>query len=231
MKNYNKSQLFLEQFFKNILSIEYDYNTNYPCNKSCDDDYCRCAEIDDFKITKFNFNNIKTDFVNLCKENKLIKSSFDEYGIEKLLILNGCFKIENFSKVVENGYYGEEFIGVKFNNFKQIAKEIDCLLSLNNEDSKIEFLLLKEYGNIPPLYQNLHWVEEKVSIDSIKFKEKILNDAKNDNIKAPYPLQENNKVICLQQNKFFLLIDGYHRLSLEKEKNNKQIHIIKGIKK
>lgn len=63
-------------------------------------------------------------------------------------------------------------------------------MSLNNENSKIEFLLLKEYGDIPPLYQNLHWSEEEVSIDAIKFKEKILIDAKNDNIRNPYPTQK-----------------------------------------
>jgi len=187
-----------------------DYETYHPCQNGsncCDNDYCRCGQIDNVQFVKIPSTKEIVD--KFYAE----ETDINKYFIDRILTINKIWDKNNWSVQVCGGYYGQEIGDVSITNGTVIEDEIKSLLTLNSLSKQVEFVLNKEYGYLLEEVKNKRWIEIYVDKNSIIFGQKdhflrldktIVDQYKN------YPFIRG---ICLKKGNKFKVLDGYHRLS------------------
>lgn len=211
---------------------EASYDTTYPCNDGCKDDYCRCGEIvndqiENIDISKIS-NRIYTEIfgkldLQAIRDNKIneilggISSDINYYTIDRILRINRIWDINNccFNVKVSGGYYGQELDGVFLHSriASKLEEQINYALSLDTIRGRIEYLLYLEYGSILPTLENCEYEVKVIDKSDIKFgSEKHLNKVSKEDL---HHYNDRNydgiRGIVKFQEGLWRLIDGYHR--------------------
>jgi hypothetical protein len=200
--------------------IEYDYDRT-GCICSDLNDYCRCTQIINTKITEIKVDAIINAFKEIHKSNSILT-----YCIDRLCRINKVYDPNSFQLEIREGYYGQEINSITFNNFSKIESEIKELGSLNHSN-QILYVLNLEYGHLLPGLRDLTFSIKTVnSSDCIVPNETYIKKVKGGlyNIEHEFPLG-----VYIKNGKFYRLLDGYHRyVDLILPNPNKEISVIVG---
>lgn len=185
--------------------VEYDYDRT-SCQGNCDD-YCRCTEIINTRITEINYNYIVKSITESVKDNVILTYCIDR------IIRSSKLDEDDFEISTCRGYYGEEIDGVYldqkkndtiYNNLKQLENMSDI--------EKVKFVLTLEYGYLLDVIENTTEVSIKeIDLDKITFQQdyrkKINLDEDFYDEKFTLP-----RGIFIENGEAHRLIDGYHRI-------------------
>jgi hypothetical protein len=221
---------------------------SYPCDNSCKDEgICRCFQIHNVEVlnpnisylAKFLFDSYyDSNNLQFKRDNSLnsILLGYDNdiivYFIDRILRINKVYKSDNWNVSWSGGYYGDEIKSVSINTdlFHKIDSDIQSLNNIQGLPDMTRFILELEYGYV--LSELVKLDCEVIEVDRslivagqdeyakkvILDKEKHYRDDKFDMVRA----------ICLQDGRFYRLIDGYHRFLTT---TNTKIKIINFYKK
>ena len=224
---------------------DYNYNDFRDCKSSfCEEEgICRGGIIENAHIISVNIPSMvdeiyKNHFDDTLstKRNSTINSilggvskEIDIYTIDRILRINKVYKPSNWEVKVCGGYYGQEIddiildysVGVKIE--EQIYKAFD----LNDIKSRIEYLLILEYGSILPDIKDLTYSVETIERDNIIFGGDRHYRKVNTKSLEYYSDKNYNGIrgIALFKNNKFRLIDGYHRSSTSENRTIKLLVI------
>jgi hypothetical protein len=223
---------FENQFWQENSFIRYKYKTSFSCIESgChEDDYCRCAIIEDLECDEINlfefgnyiFNilhpstkniNRKINILNIVQDYDYKKVNL--YFIIRLLTINKLWSFNNWTCKIENGYYGQElgFIKIIDDIFFKLRKEIIELFNKDSIKEKVEHSLILEY----------QWLRNDLSGKSYEIqtvpKSKLIFPEKTHHLRVQsknLDYLKNCKVdlpsgIVIQKGDNYYLVDGYHR--------------------
>jgi hypothetical protein len=224
-------------------TIDVDYNHSYPGFNGCECpewDYCRCQVINEEDI-KINFSSltpfdILTLFIDVSnkkqyerdkKIGETLNDDITEYGIGRIMSINGMYDKYSYDFLIEGGYYGAEFEGLKLRETiaKNITEQIHHFLKLDSLKEKVEYLLLLEYDHVLDSIKHKNWKIIEVNKDDIA----IPNAQHYKNVpQLDFYNDSNYKDIrCIiretgvKKGSPYKLVDGYHRLKNTKKKTVK----------
>jgi hypothetical protein len=238
------SQLNLNNIDFYYSGVEASYNSAYPCDNGCKDDYCRCSKIENEQIENIDISKItnriyteifdKLDLQSI-RDNKInevlggISSDINYYTIDRILRINRIWDIDNccFSIKVSSGYYGQELDGVFLQSriASKLEEQIKYALSIDTIRGRIEYLLYLEYGSILPILENCEYEVKVIDKSDIKFgSEKHLKNVSKEDL---HHYNDKNydgiRGIVKFQGGILKLIDGYHRVYSTNGKNVKML--------
>lgn len=213
--------------------VDYEYDSYYPCQHGsgcCDDDYCRCCEISNVRITNVPINYF-VEFLcgkakkNLSKEENK-KDTILRYCVDRILRLHQIYDNNNFDTSVRDDYYGQEVgtIYLKQNCCNIINTSLSQLKSLPDID-KIKFVLELEYGYLLDKIKTstLLVIVEVTGSDIIHSNGEYIKKIKQDDVYKDYNLP---MAVCVSEGKKYKIIDGYHRISYIRNSKQKSFNII-----
>lgn len=218
--------------------IDYKLDDDTSCEESgCNDEgICRCYTIYSVNIESVNteaiIDNIYLQVIKQInsttleiRERKLNSLLYnydfniiDKYCIDRLCRHYRLYDPMNWVGEWENGYYGDEMIGINIKSeiFEKLSNDILKITKLLSLEDKINYLLLLEYG-----YIHKAILDKKYNIISVRMDDIILGQTNhlNDvlNKKLDFYNNTNYKdkprgVAFFRDNKW-RVVDGYHRLS------------------
>lgn len=222
-----------------IVGVSFKYHTNYDYDAhrdcgahGCDEEgICRCETLENAHVVTVDIPSIgnkiyKSIFDNSLssKRNSAINSilggvskEIDIYTIDRILRINKAYEPSNWEVQVCGGYYGQEIDDVLLENSvaQKIEDQINESLSIIDLTSRIEYLLMLEYGNILPALQGCQYSLETVERDSIIFGSDEHYRKVNTKNLDHYSDKNYDGIrgIALVKDGKFRLIDGYHRSS------------------
>ena len=222
-----------------IVGVSFKYHTNYDydayrdCNAhGCDEEgICRCETLENAHVVTVDIPSICNEIYNSIFDNSLsskrnsainsilggVSKEIDIYTIDRILRINKAYEPSNWEVQVCGGYYGQEIDDVLLENSvaQKIEDQINEALSIIDLTSRIEYLLMLEYGNILPALQGRQYSLETVERDSIIFGSD--EHYRKVNTKSLDHYSDKNyqgiRGIALFKDGKFRLIDGYHRSS------------------
>lgn len=222
-----------------IVGVSFKYHTNYDydayrdCNAhGCDEEgICRCETLENAHVLTVDIPSIVNQIYNSIFDNSLsskrnsainsilggVSKEIDIYTIDRILRINKAYEPSNWEVQVCGGYYGQEIDDVLLENSvaQKIEDQINEALSIIDLTSRIEYLLMLEYGNILPALQGRQYSLETVERDSIIFGSD--EHYRKVNTKSLDHYSDKNyqgiRGIALFKDGKFRLIDGYHRSS------------------
>lgn len=222
-----------------IVGVSFKYHTNYDydayrdCNAhGCDEEgICRCETLENAHVLTVDIPSIVNQIYNSIFDNSLsskrnsainsilggVSKEIDIYTIDRILRINKAYEPSNWEVQVCGGYYGQEIDDVLLENSvaQKIEDQINEALSIIDLTSRIEYLLMLEYGNILPTLQGRQYSLETVERDSIIFGSD--EHYRKVNTKSLDHYSDKNytgiRGIALVKDDKFRLIDGYHRSS------------------
>lgn len=222
-----------------IVGVSFKYHTNYDydayrdCNAhGCDEEgICRCETLENAHVLTVDIPSIVNQIYNSIFDNSLsskrnsainsilggVSKEIDIYTIDRILRINKAYEPSNWEVQVCGGYYGQEIDDVLLENSvaQKIEDQINEALSIIDLTSRIEYLLMLEYGNILPALQGRQYSLETVERDSIIFGSD--EHYRKVNTKSLDHYSDKNytgiRGIALVKDDKFRLIDGYHRSS------------------
>jgi hypothetical protein len=211
----------------------YDYETHRDCGAhGCDEEgICRCETLENAHVVTVDIPSIVNEIYNSIFDNSLsskrnsainsilggVSKEIDIYTIDRILRINKAYEPSNWEVQVCGGYYGQEIDDVLLENSvaQKIEDQINEALSIIDLTSRIEYLLMLEYGNILPALQGRQYSLETVERDSIIFGSD--EHYRKVNTKSLDHYSDKNyqgiRGIALVKDGKFRLIDGYHRSS------------------
>lgn len=216
--------------------VMYTTVDSYHCEEyGCDDEgICRCGKIDGVNIISADLNAItqsihkqifESDSTKYKRDQKINQilyntgKSIDVYCINRLLVINKLYDPDKWDASITGGYYGEEIsnISIESRTFTNLEKDIENILNMQTLKEKIEFLLIKEYGSILPAIKG----KENYTHQNIDREKLIIGNKRhlNNVEKKSLDFYSDNKYvgiirgIAFEDNGYWRLIDGYHRVS------------------
>lgn len=224
--------------------VEASYDTTYPCDDGCKDDYCRCGEIVNEQIENIDISRVasriykeifgKTDLQTI-RDNKInevlgnINADINYYTIDRILRSNKIWDVDNchFNVVVSGGYYGQELDGVFLHSriASKLEEQINYALSLDTIRGRVEYLLYLEYGSILPTLEKCEYEVKVINKSDIHFgSEKHLKNVSKEDL---HHYNDRNydgiRGIVKFQGGLWRLIDGYHRVY---STNNSEVKVL-----
>jgi hypothetical protein len=212
---------------------DYDYNDYRDCSSyGCDEEgICRCGTIDNAHVISVNIPNMVNeiysnyfDYTLATRRNSTINSilggvskEIDIYTIDRILRINKAYEPTNWEVQVCGGYYGQEIDDIILDDSVagKIENELDKAFDIIDLTSRIEYLLMLEYGEILPALQGRKYSIETVERDSIIFGSD--EHYRKVNTKSLDHYSDKNytgiRGIALVKDDRYRLIDGYHRSS------------------
>ena len=228
-----------------IVGVSFKYHTNYDydayrdCNAhGCDEEgICRCETLENAHVLTVDIPSIGNEIYNSIFDNSLsskrnsainsilggVSKEIDIYTIDRILRINKAYEPSNWEVQVCGGYYGQEIDDVLLENSiaQKIEDQINEALSIIDLTSRIEYLLMLEYGNILPALQGRQYSIETIERDSIIFGSD--EHYRKVNTKSLDHYSDKNyqgiRGIALFKDGKFRLIDGYHRSSTSENIN------------
>jgi len=203
--------------------VDFDYDTYHACQSGsncCDDDYCRCGQIQNIRITEVMFY----ETLPSLKKLKLI----NQYYLDRAIRLSGVLKPDNWEVTVCSGYYGEETNGASldYNARKDLETYLQEGDKLSDAD-KIKKLLEIEYGYVLDILKPFNKVRLVEKSPKSLF---IFNDHYYGKI-DPKMYKDHPLPVCVarKEGSKYVVIDGYHRLAAAmKNKTVKFFELYKG---
>jgi hypothetical protein len=205
--------------------VEVSYTRCYNCEESGCRDICRCSiiiniekKVDTNRIIEKIYNLYFDDSLETKRNSKLsellwnIGDDINFYTIDRI---SRYFKIwDNIEVDKTGGFYGEEIESITISNSEKLVELINKGLSINDLNSRVEYLLGLEYGYLLPELENRNWELSEINIDDIE----IRNESHLESVSNKVLNHYNNYkgimgVVILTKNDKWRLIDGYHRLS------------------
>jgi len=221
--------------------IDYDYNDYRDCSAyGCDEEgICRCGTIDNAHVISVNIPNMVNEIYSnyfddtlATKRNSTINSilggvskEIDIYTIDRILRINKAYEPTNWEVQVCGGYYGQEIDDIILEDSVagKIQNQLDKAFDIIDLTSRIEYLLMLEYGEILPALQGRQYSIETVERDSIIFGSD--EHYRKVNTKSLDHYSDKNytgiRGIALVKDDRYRLIDGYHRSSTSENINIK----------
>jgi hypothetical protein len=222
-----------------IVGVSFKYQTNYDydayrdCNAhGCDEEgICRCETLENAHVVTVNIPSMADKIYNSIFDNSLsskrnstinsilggVSKEIDIYTIDRILRINKAYEPTNWEVQVCGGYYGQEIDDVLLENpvAQKIEDQINEAFSIIDLKSRVEYLLMLEYGEILPDLKYLQYSIETVERDSIIFGSD--EHYRKVNTKSLDHYSDKNytgiRGIALVKDGKFRLIDGYHRSS------------------
>lgn len=222
-----------------IVGVSFKYHTNYDYDAhrdcgahGCDEEgICRCETLENAHVVTVDIPSIVNEIYNSIFDNSLsskrnsainsilggVSKEIDIYTIDRILRINKAYEPSNWEVQVCGGYYGQEIDDVLLENSvaQKIEDQINEALSIIDLTSRIEYLLMLEYGNILPALQGRQYSLETVERDSIIFGSDEHYRKVNTKNLDHYSDKNYDGIrgIALVKDGKFRLIDGYHRSS------------------
>ena len=222
-----------------IVGVSFKYHTNYDYDAyrdcgahGCDEEgICRCETLENAHVVTVDIPSIVNEIYNSIFDNSLsskrnsainsilggVSKEIDIYTIDRILRINKAYEPTNWEVQVCGGYYGQEIDDVLLENSvaQKIEDQINEALSIIDLTSRIEYLLMLEYGNILPALQGRQYSLETVERDSIIFGSDEHYRKVNTKNLDHYSDKNYDGIrgIALVKDGKFRLIDGYHRSS------------------
>lgn len=222
-----------------IVGVSFKYHTNYDYDAyrnceahGCDEEgICRCETLENAHVVTVDIPSIVNEIYNSIFDNSLsskrnstinsilggVSKEIDIYTIDRILRINKAYEPTNWEVQVCGGYYGQEIDDVLLENSvaQKIEDQINEALSIIDLTSRIEYLLMLEYGSILPALQGRQYSIETVERDSIIFGSD--EHYRKVNTKSLDHYSDKNytgiRGIALVKDDRYRLIDGYHRSS------------------
>ena len=203
--------------------VEYDYERS-QC--TCHDWICRCTTIESAWVEDININKVMSCLLidHFPRENL---TEIDLYCFDRICRVNNIWDKECYEIEVCPGYYGEEIDGVFFENEKKVIDEFDKLIKLKSDADKIKYVLELEYGYVIESIENCH----NVSVISCDPKLVVASQQEyyhrlEKNVVESYKDYKIPCAIYKKNGDRYLIIDGYHRVAANKEKECIEIIVI-----
>lgn len=222
-------------FYSN--GVDIDYSRSYNCLEEGCRDICRCSEIVDIEIKSVDtkvlidkiYNFYFDNSLETIRDNKIseilwnIGDDINYYTIERIC---RYFKIwEKLEVNKEWGFYGEEIESVKISDSKNLVELINIALSINDLNSRIEFLLSLEYGSLLPHLEKRDWELSEIDVNDIIIRnESHLESVLKKDLKHYEDYDGIKGVVFLTKDDKWSLVDGYHRIS----KSSGKVKVLKG---
>lgn len=192
-------------------AVDYDYETFYSCKNGsdcCNNDLCRCGQIQNVTIKEVNINYIIDEFIQNSS------NVIDSYCIDRLFRNSDIAYKDGWEINICGGYYGQEISGCapKASIKNQLCNDLSALLNLSDIE-KIKYLLQNEYGFLLPELIQLNNANvlivpiTDIIIGNLDYSRKL-----NKSLIKNYESYNLPKAICINSNEKYRLIDGYHRM-------------------
>lgn len=207
--------------------VNYDYETSYPCDDGCKNDYCRCSRIENIRVETILFNSILSELFKYFDVKSSLKNYRKMYAIERIAVIGGILDKMQYDFDIRMSYYGEEVFGVEFENFEYIKENVERILKIEDRIEFIFELLKLEYGYVLESLKDKKLVITDVNSDDISFGVQTHYNKLNkyildtySKVDFPYP-----KGIVLYDGNKYNVVDGYHRIAACKNNKDKEIRV------
>lgn len=164
-----------------VRSIRFDYHFHDDIEFNADRDYtgecvdgcsgmCRCRVITDLSaysasgvshrcVTPYRY--VRTgDSEGRVERIDIPLSAIDRYCIDRLLTICDFHNVDHYEASVTEGFYGEYINGAYCSNdTEEFERQVSHLLGLENDISKVLFVLESDYGYLAPSIENCTQVE------------------------------------------------------------------------
>lgn len=204
--------------------VEYGYERS-GC--ICNDWPCRCTTIRNTWIENIDINKVMTELLhnNFIKTNKL--TEIDLYCFDRICRVNDIWDKYLYDIEVCPGYYGEEIHGAFFCNEEKVISEFDELLKLDSDIDKIKYILELEYGYVIDSIANCHnIIMVNCSPKSVVCPQREYYHRLEKEVVESYKDYNIPCAVCKKSGDKYLIIDGYHRIAANKDKENIEIIVI-----
>lgn len=178
------------------------------------------------EISYIDISYIVKELFTGTKENS---NEFLKYCFHRLLSHSGANSQKNWFTVTDYGYYGEELRGFRLNGetCNDLVKRSAKLIKLRSNLSRILFVLEYEYGFLLEDFKKVKKCEiVQAGFDEIIMPKSNYNRRLNREIIDRYLEYSLPVCVCMPVETKYRLIDGYHRLAAQKEKQQEKFKII-----
>lgn len=204
----------------NYIAADVDYDRIYHCTyddeDSCDS-ICRCSTIENIEIKKIEPMHYLAKY---C----MSKNKITEYCLERLFCHHKLYDVDNWTYSIDPGYYGEELgpITLYSSNKKQeIINTVEKFLGSSDIDN-IKYLLTLEYGYLIKNYNSCKIIS--ININEIEKPDIVVKYEKY--FDTEYKKRTLPIALCEKRGPLYKIIDGHHRYTYSKSKNQETVDII-----
>ena len=201
--------------------VDYDYERS-AC--TCDDYICRCTTIESAWIEESSINGL-IDF--LFRTYGLSESYIDRYCFDRICHIFKIHDTDYFDIDIVRGYYGEEIGEITFDNEEKVRNAFENLLTIDSVIDKIKFCLKLEYGYL------IDCVESATSAAIVEVNPADIVPAQreyfvrmNKTIHEAYKGYSLPIGVCVRDGSKYRLLDGYHRLAANKDRDKADIILL-----
>lgn len=211
-------------------ALEYEYDSYYPCHDGsncCDNDFCRCREIQNARATIIRPRLIADQIIG--KMDNTIYAYCVDRIVTKAVSSYVNHPEDLFEVHAEGGYYGEEIGEIKMCSSvaEEITKKIRLLGEMRSNRERILYVLDNEYGHILPAIQKAKsWVVKDVDFSQIDIGQPDHYKKLEQNVVDDYVTYDLPRAVCLKKGDRYRLIDGYHRVAAFEKNRKGNIKII-----
>lgn len=206
-------------------TVDYDYErSRCTCKAYERGDYCRCTTIKHAWIDDVNVNEVVR---KLYETHSRTDSDIDEYCFDRICYVFKIYDKDYYEIETGGGYYGEEVYGVYFENEEKIYNAYYEMLALRADIEKIKYCLKLEYNYLIDCVEttDFAYIIEVSPNDIrppqteyfIKLANYAIEEYKNRNL----PI-----AVCIKDGSKYRLIDGYHRLVANKDREKVDIVVL-----
>lgn len=195
--------------------VRCDTESSRPCMQSdspCEG-MCQCSVITSARIT--DTHELAPDKLDLrvmaegAKSSTAFKpSDIEDYCLQRLMVMHGCYSAEGYDIKIGPGYYGQEISELTLKTHDELERDICALLALPTEVAKVMYVLNLEYGYIAD------WVKEANDVEIVFMPLRSVIPASSMMIKREksycYPLYPIKPVGVMANG---MLLDGQYRLA------------------
>lgn len=209
--------------YSNAVNYTYDSGPPYGGCTCPEYDYCRCYQITNVNL-KVNVEILINELYNNYFDDNLENEDLIKYCIGRLVSLHKIYDEINFEYDIEQGYYGEEFGGIKLINEKFINDLLTLSGSFYETKEYIEFVLNKEYGYLLEILKDKKYKIK--TIDILEIEPHDFNKHKSsectwiNNLPIGIYIKNGSKYRC---------IDGHHRLNKAYELDQNKLKVVLAI--
>jgi hypothetical protein len=205
----------------------------------CDDEgICRCYVIDEVHLYDINLRKLRNFIlksIGMVRGRDLGFAIVDDYNemnpycVDRIIHKYKLWTQEAWRVDWGGDYYGESVFSIGIANADEIEGHIWAIYTMENDIDKLKYVLNLEYGHILPEIDGselvLDIVETKdVILSSRNRKEALYSFIEKDDIYGDYDLA---RAVCYEKNGKFVAVDGYTRMSANKDVVSKIIIVKK----
>lgn len=200
--------------------VDYDYDRS-GCTCGAEFGICRCTTITNTWISKVNVHEVVNE---LYRKHSRTDSEIDEYCFERICYAYKIYDKDLYEVETCGGYYGEEVNGVYFENEKKIYDSYNFMISFDTDIEKIRYCLKLEYGYlIDSVVSATNAIITEVDTNRIRSPQMEYFVKVSKDIIHEYKNRTLPVAVCIKDEYNFKLIDGYHRLVANNDRDTVSI--------